>query len=346
MRPADVVEAEAPKRRLNAGALHELVGKLLKSSSLRTKVRYWLRTQWVYLHSVLGSGEYGLPYGKVYELAGVEHGGKTVIGLILAGLAQKDGAVFGYMDLENSRDKTWSMKLGVDWGNTFPIWPKLVRPRKKKLKPGEKKKVDSEDDVVKGAVSSLKNLPVLQSSEELFTEMETAMALLAQQGWEKQYWFIDSIAMIRTAKQIDAGNSEQNMNTKLDRAAFLSDMLPKLTALAANYNAMIVFSNQVRNKVGMVFGDPLDSPGGRALRHCLHVRARIRRVSNGKLRQGGKTIGIVGIISNIKNKAGRGSVEQEECGFSVRWDSTPAKVSFVSRKAAEDLIKGERSKEE
>lgn len=317
--PEQEASVEEPRHTIDVARLQSRIAKLLKFNTFEPEHHYWLDTGSPELNATLGSRDKGLPYGKIWEIYGPNHGGKTAMCQILAGLAQADGASFGYLDLENSRDQRWSEKLGVDWGNTYSIYPKLVNSAKKK-----------------------DTIPRLQSAEELFLEAEAAMQILAEQGVKKQFWLIDSVANIQTFKSVEAGTDGQNMNTRLSRASFLSDTLPRWAGLAANYNAMVMLINQVRMKPGVMFGDPETTPGGNALLHNCAVRARVRRVSNGLLRLNGKVIGIVGVIRNIKNKAGEASVQGEEVGFSVKWNRKRAKIEFMSRSEAESILKGER----
>jgi hypothetical protein len=64
----------------------------------------------------------------------------------------------------------------------------------------------------------------------------------------------------------------------------------------------------------------------------------VRRVKGGKLRKSGDVIGIAGLIRNVKNKAGEGSVESREAGFKILWNRPLAKVSFMSRTDVDDMM--------
>lgn len=59
------------------------------------------------------------------------------------------------------------------------------------------------------------------------------------------------------------------------------------------------------------------------------MRVRGRRVKGGRLKNGKTIVGLAGIFSNRKNKAGEGSVEGDEVGFKIRWDRPIAKASFM-----------------
>lgn len=316
-KPLDVAITEAEEEEkaqsltLNVSKIQERVKRLLDLSTFEPEVHYYLDTGFPELNAALGSCEMGLPYGKMFELSGIQHSGKTTVGNIVAGMAQKDGAAVGYLDLENSRDPLWAAKLGLNFDNVFQIYPKLV---------------------YKG-----KDL-ILQSIEDLFEEAEATMQILCRKGCKKQFWLVDSVAMMVTGAVIEAGAKGQNMHTKSDRAAFLALHLPRWCGYAANYNAMIFLVNQLRVKPGISYGDPRYTPGGNALEHTCSIRARVRRFKNGFVRDHGKVIGIVGIIKNTKNKSGGGSVEQESCGFKVVWNKTPAKIRFMTAKEAEEEL--------
>ena len=324
------VEEDGPSatgKTLDVSSIQSQIKKLLKYSTFEPEHHYWLNTGSVDLNSVLGSKKLGIPYGKLFELNGLEHGGKTDIATILLGMAQRDGAAGGCVDLEQSRDKPWATKLGADFENTFYIYPKLIFAKKKKKKGYDPSPKKSEDEEDKGS----KKIPRLQSAEECFAEAEVAMRMFQEQGYDKQCWIVDSIANIQPLKMVEAGVTDQTMNTRMARAAFLANMLPRWAGLAANYNAIVLLINQLTLKQGLVFGDPYDSVGGRALRTNCSIRARVTR--KGKpLKHNDIVIGIAGTIRNIKNKAGGGSVESQKAGFKILWSANPARVKFMTAK--------------
>jgi recombination protein RecA len=318
---------------INPAKVQRQIEKLLKFSSFEPEQRYWLDTGCQELNAVLGSKTAGIPYGKIIELSGKESAGKTTLTTILAGMAQRDGASVGYIDLEDSRDEAWAGKLGLDMSQVIQIWPKLIVRRKKKK--GDKDFVVDDPNVSRMVGKMLGKEAQLESAEMLFEEAEAAMRILAEQGAQKQFWFLDSVANIQTEMVVEAGVSDQNMRTKLDRAMFLSLTLPRWAALAANYNATIVMINQLRDKQGLVFGKPTYTPGGRALRHACAIRAEVSPISGGALKNAGVQIGVKGKIKNEKNKAGNGSHPNAIVGFKIRWDKSPAKISFMPVEEAE-----------
>ena len=291
---------------IDGDAIQSRVQKLLRMSAFEPAHHYRLDLGSPYANAVFGSEENGVPYGKVIELSGAEHCGKTLVSTVMMGKAQRDGAAAGYIDLEESRDEQWATKLGVNWPAVTKFYYELV--------------------------SQKKGPPTMLSAESIFEQAESAMYMLSQAGAQKQFWFVDSIAMIVTAKQYSVGLSDSSMNSKLDRAMFLSTLLPRWAGLAANYNAMIVVSNQLRSKVGgfIGYGDPDETTGGKALRHVCSIRVRGRRLKGGRLRQGKAIVGLAGALRNVKNKAGEGSQEGAECGFRILWDKPKASIEFMS----------------
>jgi recombination protein RecA len=306
---------DVPERQtLNASKMEHDIQRLLKLSAFEPDQRYWLDTGSEDMNATLGSRKYGLPYGKMYEFRGKNHGGKTTLCTLLAGMAQRDGAGIGYVDVEDSRDETWAEKLGLKYDEVVKVYPKLITDSKNKP-------------------------PRLESAEELFAEAEAGMELMRKQGFVKQFWFLDSVANLRPAMVIEKGVTGQNARTKLELSSFLSQNLARWTGLAANYNAMIILINQIRVNPMQMFGDPEYSPGGNAFQHTCAIRATIRRIKDGKLRKGTTIIGLLGLVTNFKNKAGKGSVQDQSCAFAIRWRKTPALIKFMTKDAAEELMK-------
>lgn len=250
----------------------------------------WLDTGSTRLNAVLGSREKGIPYGKILELFGPESNGKTALALFIAGRAQKDGATVAWLDLENSFDERWVQSQGLDPAKVAVFQPKLIASAKGRI-------------------------PRLQTAEELCSEVEEWWKLRAKTEVDgKIFTVVDSVTAFLVSEEFEAGTEDQNMKTRLGLASFLSQLLRRWVPLALNYGTTILFINQTRMSPGR-YGDPEVTPGGKALKFYASVRVKVRRVKGGKIIQLGKMVGLRGIVRNIKNKAGEGSLEGEECGF-------------------------------
>lgn len=299
---------------INISSMQAKINKLVGVQTYEVPTKCWLDTGFPDLNRALGSPEYGIPFGKMIELAGVEHSGKTLLATYLAGLAQQDGAAVGYIDLENSADDLWAGKLGLDMSQVMLISPKLVKPVNKSKEPW-----------------------TLEGAEDMFYQAELSMSMFAQAGFKFQAWIVDSIANMQTRMSVEAGATKANMRTRMDRSLFLSENLPRWAGLCANYNAMVIFVNQLRNKVGLVFGDPEYSPGGRAVAHNCSIRARLRRIKNGKiLGPDGTVIGLSATVANYKNKAGQGSNQEGKTAFRAKWNNAQIAMSVMTVKDAKE----------
>jgi recombination protein RecA len=250
----------------------------------------WLDTGSKRLNAVLGSRELGIAYGKLYELSGPESNGKTLLALLLAGLAQQDGAVVGWAAFEGYLDTKWAEAQGLDATQIYQFEPKIGTFGKDKT-------------------------PRLQTAEEVCTEIEMWMAKMHARGEKKIFLCVDSVTAMLVEEESEGGLTEQNMRTNVGLSRFLSKMLRRWVALSQTHGAMIFFINQLRTNIGIHYGNPETTTGGRALRFYASIRAQIRRIKGGKILQAGKMVGLKGIIKNYKNKAGGGSMEGEECGF-------------------------------
>lgn len=84
------------------------------------------------------------------------------------------------------------------------------------------------------------------------------------------------------------------------QARLMSQALRKLTAVISKTNCVVIFINQLREKVGVMFGNPETTTGGRALKFYSSVRLDVRRIE--ALKQGGEVIGNRTRVKVVKNK--------------------------------------------
>ena len=108
---------------------------------------------------------------------------------------------------------------------------------------------------------------------------------------------IDSVAALVPKAEIDGdmGDSHVGLHARL-----MSQALRKLTAVISKSNCAVVFINQLREKVGVMFGNPETTTGGRALKFYASVRMDVRRIES--LKQSGDVIGNRTRIRIVKNK--------------------------------------------
>ena len=108
---------------------------------------------------------------------------------------------------------------------------------------------------------------------------------------------IDSVAALVPKAEIegDMGDSHVGLQARL-----MSQALRKLTAVISKSNCIVIFINQLREKVGVMFGNPETTTGGRALKFYSSIRLDVRRVE--ALKQAGEVVGNHTRIKVVKNK--------------------------------------------
>ena len=108
---------------------------------------------------------------------------------------------------------------------------------------------------------------------------------------------VDSVAALVPKAEIDGdmGDSHVGLHARL-----MSQALRKLTAVISKTNCVVIFINQLREKVGVMFGNPETTTGGRALKFYASVRLDVRRVE--ALKQAGEVIGNHTRVKVVKNK--------------------------------------------
>ncbi len=108
---------------------------------------------------------------------------------------------------------------------------------------------------------------------------------------------VDSVAALVPKAEIDGEMGDSHMGLQ---ARLMSQALRKLTAVISKSNCVCIFINQLREKIGVMFGNPETTTGGRALKFYSSVRMEVRRVENIKV--GGEIVGNHTRVKVVKNK--------------------------------------------
>lgn len=108
---------------------------------------------------------------------------------------------------------------------------------------------------------------------------------------------VDSVAALVPKAEIDGDMGDSHVGLQ---ARLMSQALRKLTAVISKSNCTVVFINQLREKVGVMFGNPETTTGGRALKFYSSVRLDVRRIEALKL--GGEVVGNRTRVKVVKNK--------------------------------------------
>jgi recombination protein RecA len=125
--------------------------------------------------------------------------------------------------------------------------------------------------------------------------LEIAQALVNSQAFD--VIVIDSVAALTPKAEIEGEMGDNHMGL---HARMMSQALRKLTASVSKANTCLIFINQVREKIGVMFGNPETTTGGRALKFFASVRTEVRRMTS--IKDGESVIGNRTKVKIVKNK--------------------------------------------
>lgn len=232
------------------------------TASLLSQVKIWVPSGIDGLDAVLGVAGKGLAAGKLVEMYGPESHGKSSLLYYIIGRVQQAGGIFWLIDSEYSYDPEWGEKLGVDR-------------------------------------AKLKMLQGNLSLEEYFDRIEFISKELRKADTDIPImWAFDTIYATATHESLNAESyTDKSRVAALARA--MSQSLPRFLAFLAKYQVGMIFINQVRDNIGVFYGEQFITPGGRAIKHGAAVRVMVKRT---KKHASGN---IESKAVNVKNKLGR-----------------------------------------
>jgi len=108
---------------------------------------------------------------------------------------------------------------------------------------------------------------------------------------------LDSVAALITKAELDGEMGDSHMGVQ---ARLMSQAMRKLTGVVSRSNTCLIFINQIREKIGVMFGNPETTTGGRALKFYSSIRADIRRIA--AIKDGDNVIGNRTKVKVVKNK--------------------------------------------
>lgn len=240
-------------------------------------VSIWLDTGYVELnHALSGRWDGGLPVGRIIELSGPPSAGKTALATAAMASAQKAGGIGGFSDHERSFSNVLAQKIGLD---TTPGRFLFKKPR-----------TFEESIDMMGMTAALIRKKKLIAPEAPIAWVFDSLASMVPQ----------SALFDKNEKERGAADRNMNDNTALARAT--SAHFPALAQHVEEFGICCIFLNQIRTKLGVLYGDPRTTPGGDAPKFYASQRIML---GSSKITKGTDTIGAEVTASVIKNKVCR-----------------------------------------
>jgi recombination protein RecA len=250
---------------LNKQFKHQQVAYFLGDQSSPTDVTGWISTGSSMLDIAISNRPNGgIAVGKITELNGLEGSGKSLIGAHTLASVQKIGGVAVYIDTESATSPAFLQAIGVD---------------------------------------STKMLYVqLETVEEIFEAIEHIVTKIRESDKDRVVAIVvDSLAAATTKVEMEADFDKDGWATA--KAIIISKAMRKITNMIARQKVALIFTNQLRQKLGVMFGDPWTTSGGKAL--PFHASTRVRLKNVGQIKDTTKkTIGMRIKAQVIKNRLG------------------------------------------
>src|SRR6201986_702068 len=146
---------------------------------------------------------------------------------------------------------------------------------------------------------------------------------------------LDSVAALTTKAELDGQMGDATVGAQ---ARLMSQAMRRLTAVVSKTNCVCIFTNQIREKIGVMFGNPETTSGGRALKFFASIRLDIRRKDQLKTPDG-KVIGNRTKIKAVKNKV---APPFTECEFDIMYDEGISATGSLIDLGIEHKILGEK----
>jgi recombination protein RecA len=209
----------------------------------------------------------GLPVGRITEITGLEGSGKSLLAAHAIADTQKKGGLGVYIDTENAMNQDFLMAIGVD-------------------------------------IKKMLYVP-LETVEDIFEAIDSIIESVRSSDKKKLVTIVvDSVAGASTKVEISADYDQAGYATQ--KAIIISKAMRKVTNLIGRERISLIFTNQLRTRLGVSFGDPWTTSGGKAIAFHSSCRLRLKQMGQLKSKIGGvdQVVGIKTRAQVIKNRMG------------------------------------------
>jgi recombination protein RecA len=211
----------------------------------------------------------GFPVGRITEITGLEASGKSLLAAHTLAETQKKGGLAVYIDTESATSAEFLTAIGVD-------------------------------------LKSMLYVPI-ETVEEIFETIETIVENVRKSEKDRLVTIVvDSIMGASTKIEMAAEYDKDGYATS--KSIILSKAMRKVTNWIARERICLIFTNQLRTKLGVSFGDPWTTAGGKALPFHASVRLRLKSMGQIKVPKTSNTqeqvVGIKTRVTIVKNRLG------------------------------------------
>jgi len=249
---------------------HKVAFFLDGSEQTPTDLDEWVSTGSPMLDLAIANRPHGgLPVGRITEITGLEGSGKSLLAAHAIADTQKKGGLGVYIDTENAMNQDFLMAIGVD-------------------------------------IKKMLYVP-LETVEDIFEAIDSIIESVRAADGEKKKLVtivVDSVAGASTKVEISADYDQAGYATQ--KAIIISKAMRKVTNLIGRERISLIFTNQLRTRLGVSFGDPWTTSGGKAIAFHSSCRIRLKQMGQLKSKVGGvdQVVGIKTRAQVIKNRMG------------------------------------------
>lgn len=265
-----------------ASVLADNLNKKFKSSNY--KVAYFLEgdtdapsevSEWISTGSTMldlaisNRPNGGLPVGRIIEITGLEASGKSLLAAHALADTQRKGGLAVYIDTENAISREFLEAIGVNLKDMLYV--------------------------------------PLETIEDIFDAMDSVVESVRKSSKSRIVTIVvDSVAGASTKQEMAADYDKDGWATS--KAIILSKAMRKITNFVGRERICLIFTNQLRTRLGATFGDQWTTSGGKAIAFHSSVRLRLKSVGQIKLaKSADKPEAVVGITTRaqvVKNRMG------------------------------------------